>query len=117
MKKFKFCFDLDGTICYTKKDGEKYKDVMPLPGAIETIKTLKNQCHYIIILTARNMATYNNNLGKVIANQSKIVIDWLDKYGVPYDELHFGKPVADYYVDDKAVRLENWENFKKQFNI
>ena len=63
------------------------------------------------------MATYNNNIGKVIANQSKIVIDWLDKYGVPYDELHFGKPVADYYVDDKAVRLENWENFKKQFNI
>jgi len=37
----------------------------------------------------------------------------LDRNGIPYDELHFGKPVADFYVDDKAVKLEDWDTFNK----
>ena len=113
MKQYRFCFDLDGTLCYTKKKDEEYIDVKPIPGAIETLQQLKEQGHYIIIMTARNMLTYNNNLGKIIAHQAPIVIEWLNKHRIPYDELHFGKPLADFYVDDKAVKLENWETFRK----
>lgn len=111
MKQYKFCFDLDGTLCYIKKKDEHYRDVHPIPGAVETLQKLKQEGHYIIIMTARNMATYNNNVGQIIANQSPIVIEWLNKHNIPFDEIHFGKPLADFYVDDKAVRLTTWNEF------
>lgn len=117
MKTYKFCFDLDGTICEIKKEGQHYLDVNPLPGAVETLQRLKSEGHYIIIMTARNMLTYGNNVGKIIANQSLIVIEWLNKHCIPYDELHFGKPLADFYIDDKAVRLTNWEELNKQLGV
>ena len=117
MKNYRFCIDLDGTICKNKTEDQNYQDVEPIEGAVDTLKNLKSEGHYIIIYTARNMKTFNNNLGKIIANQSKIVIDWLAKYEIPYDELHFGKPVADYYIDDKAYRLESWEKFKKDTKV
>ena len=109
MKLYKFCFDLDGTICYTRKQGESYLEVKPIPGAVKTLQRLKKEGHYIIIMTARNMATHSNNLGKIIANQAPIVFEWLKKHEIPYDEIHFGKPLADFYIDDKAIRLEDWE--------
>ena len=59
------------------------------------------------------MVTHNSNMGKIIAHQSPIVIEWLNKHKIPYDELHFGKPVADYYVDDKAVRMTGWKTFNQ----
>ena len=34
------CIDVDGTICITKAEHESYADVVPMPGAIETIKKL-----------------------------------------------------------------------------
>ena len=33
----------------------------------------------------------------------KITFDTLDKYDIPYDEIYFGKPYADYYIDDLAI--------------
>ena len=113
-KIYKFCFDLDGTICHIKKEGQHYLDVEPLPGAVQPLQKLKSNGHYMIIMTARNMLTYNNNVGKIIANQSPVVIEWLNKHQIPYDELHFGKPLADFYIDDKAIRLTNWKDFNKQ---
>tara|TARA_B100001029_G_scaffold179889_1_gene192190 strand:+ start:12716 stop:13069 length:354 start_codon:yes stop_codon:yes gene_type:complete len=117
MKNYKICIDLDGTICENKSESIDYRDVKPIKDAVKSIQKLKSEGHYIIIFTARNMATYNNNIGKVIANQSKIVIDWLDEHNVPYDELHFGKPVADFYIDDKAYKFENWNQVIDDINI
>jgi len=105
---------MDGTICETKKEGQNYSDVLPLPGAIETLKKLKAEGHYIIIHSARNMAACNNNLGKIIANQAPIFIEWFKKYGVEYDELIFGKPLADIYIDDKGFKFENWNEIKNK---
>jgi len=53
---------------------------VPLDGAVERIKDLKLAGHYIIISTARNMATQESNLGKVLKNIGKITLDWLEKY-------------------------------------
>ena len=113
MRQFRYCFDLDGTICTNKEVGQTYEDVVPMEGAVETLKKLREDGHYIIIMTARNMQTHNNNLGKVIANQAPIVIDWLKKYDIPYDELLFGKPHADYFIDDKGVQYTNWDDLNK----
>ncbi len=102
------CLDLDGTICYNKQINQKYEDVLPIEGAVEKIRQWKKDGHEIIIYTARNMATCNNSLGKIIKNQSSIITDWLNYYGIPFDELWFGKPLADIYIDDKALKFENW---------
>ncbi len=100
--------DLDGTICPIKKEGQSYADLLPLDGAVEKLKTLRKSGHYIIIQTARNMATCDSNLGKVIKNVGLITLEWLKKYEVEYDEIFFGKPNAELYIDDRAFRFTDW---------
>ena len=38
----------------------------------------------------------------------KVTINQLKKWNVKYHRLLFGKPDADFYVDDKAVDIFNW---------
>ncbi len=59
------------------------------------------------------MATCNNNVAKVTARQAPIIIEWCKKYECPYDELLFGKPHVDFFIDDKAIEFTNWEDTKK----
>jgi len=101
----RIAIDLDGVICPVKTPEQSYAALEPLPGAVDRIRELRRTGHYIIILTARNMATCESNLGKVIRNVGKITLDWLDRYGVEYDEIYFGKPNAEIYIDDRAVRF------------
>lgn len=100
--------DLDGTICPIKGKGETYADLKPNDGAVERLHTLKKEGHYLIIQTARNMATCESNLGKVMKNVGKVTLDWLEKYNIPYDEIYFGKPNGELYIDDRAFRFGNW---------
>lgn len=101
--------DLDGVICELKKDpSESYADLTPVKGAKEKIKQLREKGHYIVISTARNMKTYDSNLGRIMKNVGKITLDWLDDNGIEYDEIYFGKPNADIYIDDRAIRFETW---------
>jgi capsule biosynthesis phosphatase len=109
----KLSIDFDGTICENKKPGEGYEDVKPKPGAIEALKELKAQGFDIVIHTARNMATCNNNVAKATARQAPIIYEWCKKYDCPYDELLFGKPHVDFIIDDKAIEFTNWKDTKK----
>lgn len=105
----KIVIDLDGTICPIRKENESYSDLIPLPYAVEKIRKLKADGHYIIIQTARNMGTQNSNIGRVMRNIGKITLEWLDKYDVVYDEIYFGKPNGDLYIDDRALRFKSWD--------
>lgn len=104
----RIAIDLDGTICPIKQTWQSYADLLPLPGAAERIRELRKTGHYIIIQTARNMATCESNLGKVMKNVGKLTLDWLDRHGIEYDEIYFGKPNAQVYIDDRAIRFESW---------
>jgi capsule biosynthesis phosphatase len=106
--------DLDGTICPIRKSNQTYADLLPLPNAVERINELKNEGHYIIISTARNMATCESNVGKVLKNVGKITLEWLDKYNIPYDEIFFGKQNADVYIDDRAHRFDGWDSINSK---
>ena len=92
------CFDLDGVLC-TNTWGE-YEEAEPIPWAIERVNALAEAGHRIVVFTARGTATG---------------IDWepltreqLERWGVAYDELSFGKPSADVYIDDRAVHSDAW---------
>jgi len=104
----RIAIDLDGTICAIKQPHGTYAELLPLPGAIECIRALRAKGHYVIILTARNMATCESNVGKVMKNVGKITLDWLELHGVEYDEIYFGKPNAEVYLDDRGIRFTDW---------
>jgi len=104
----RICIDLDGVVCRLRGPGQNYADLEPVPGAIEKLRQLKAAGHYLIISTARHMKTCDGNVGRVVARQGKVTLDWLERHGIEYDEIHFGKPHAQVYLDDNAVRFESW---------
>lgn len=106
----RICIDLDGVIAGFKTPGETYADVAPIPGAVEKLKSLRAAGHYIIIQTARHMKTCEGNVGLVAARVSRITLDWLDRNEIPFDEIYFGKPWAEIYIDDNGFRFENWDD-------
>jgi capsule biosynthesis phosphatase len=99
----RFCFDLDNTLVSSPILKNDYSTVEPISKNIEYLRFLKDLGHYIIIYTARRMKTYNGNIGCVIKDVSEITIQTLKKFDIPYDELYFGKPYADFYIDDLAI--------------
>jgi len=99
----KICFDLDNTLVTHPVISGDYTSVLPIQRNIDFLKFLKQLGHTIIIYTARRMRTHNGNVGAIVADVGKITIDTLDKFSIPYDELHFGKPYAQFYIDDLAV--------------
>lgn len=108
------CIDLDGTICENKLPTQSYHDVEPKPGVVKFIKKLNEAGHEIIIYTARGMATYNKDVDKIIEIHTLCIENWFKRLGIRYDEIYFGKPLADVYIDDRALAYT--ENTWRQFN-
>jgi capsule biosynthesis phosphatase len=80
-----------------------YTTVLPIQKNIDFLRYLKKFGNTIIIQTARRMKTCGSNIGKVNKDIGKITFDTLEKFDIPYDEIYFGKPYADYYIDDLAI--------------
>ena len=94
-----YCFDIDETICNSQE--LDYSKATPILERIQKINQLHSQGHTIKLYTARG---------------SKTGIDWseITKYqllnwGLSFHELHFGKPFADFYVDDKAINESDFD--------
>jgi capsule biosynthesis phosphatase len=103
-EKKRFCFDLDNTlVTYPEIPGD-YKTVKPITKNIKLVQYLHKQGHTIIIQTARKMKSALNNVGVATMMAHLQVYDTLDEFKIPYDELHFGKPQADFYIDDLSVK-------------
>lgn len=103
--------DLDGTLCEIKPPGKSYAELTPRAGMLEKLREYRANGWYVIICTARNMRTYDGNVGQIMANTAKVVFEWLDRHEVPYDEVHFGKPwpgANGFIVDDRAVRPDEF---------
>ncbi len=98
-------FDLDNTL--TIEGTGDYENVKPRLDIVEQLKSYKLQGFEIIISTARNMRTYECSVGKINANTLPVIIAWLQKHEIPYDEIHVAKPWCGndgFYIDDKAIR-------------
>lgn len=101
----KLIVDLDGTI--TQGNTSDYRNVLPKIGVIKKLREYKREGFSITISTARNMRTYEGNVGKINIYTLPIITEWLDKHLVPYDEILIGKPWCGnegFYIDDKAIR-------------
>ncbi len=105
--------DVDGTLCEKKTPDQSYEDVEPKLEVIELLRQYRSQGFYVIISTSRNMNTYDGNIGLITANTAKILMSWLDRHEVPYDELYVGKPwggAGGFCVDDKTIRPDEFLN-------
>ena len=101
----KIIIDLDDTLC-TTLNGD-YLNSKPKQDVINKLIEYKKAGFEIVIYTSRNMRTYKGNIGLINANTLPIILGWLKKNKVPYDEIIVGKPwpsFGGFYVDDKAIR-------------
>lgn len=95
-----YCFDIDGVLCDDMLGD--YENSIPNMDIINKVNKLYDEGHVIKIFTGRG---------------SKTGIDWrkftekqLKSWGVKYHELIFGKPVADVFIDDKAVNIKDFQD-------
>ncbi|APB80299.1 TPA: HAD-IIIC family phosphatase [Pasteurella multocida] len=103
--------DLDNTI--TKTENGDYRNAQPINSVLEKLREYKAQGFEIIICSSRNMRTYEGNVGKINIYTLPLIIDWLNRHNVPYDEIYVGKPWCGhhgFYVDDRAVRPDEFSS-------
>lgn len=108
---YSFVFDIDGTICPIKKKEERYEDLVPYENILEKIRYYKSNGAKIILFTSRNMNSYKGNLGLINKHTAKVLLEWLEKWEIPYDEIIYGKPWPGhkgFYVDDRTVRPDEF---------
>ena len=86
--------DIDGVVASIVEDGD-YSKSKPIRENIIQINKLKKAGLKIIFFTARGSVT-----GK---DWMQVTKDQFKEWGLLYDELKFGKPAADLYIDDKAA--------------
>lgn len=104
--------DLDDTIC--KSVAGDYCNATPVASVIEQIRNYRRDGFDIVINTSRNMRTFEGNVGKISAHTLPIIIDWLNRHEVPFDEIYVGKPWCGsegFYVDDRAIRPSEFAKY------
>jgi capsule biosynthesis phosphatase len=97
--------DLDGTITLSAHDG--YENAVPNLPLIARLREYRADGFEIVISTSRNVRTFCGNIGKINAHTLPIIITWLEKHQVPFDEIYVGKPwcgMEGFYVDDNSIR-------------
>lgn len=102
-----FVIDIDDTISITTN--RDFINAEPINEVIDKINYLYDKGVYIILFTARGMASQNNNPVKAELKYRVITETWLQSHGVKYHELLFGKRNADAYVDDKSMSIEEFK--------
>lgn len=98
----RFVFDIDGVIAQFRDDLD-YSQVEPNEKMIKIINKLYEAGNYIVLFTARGYVT-KRDWREVTTMQMK-------EWGLKYHELLFGKPNADFYVDDKALDINHLYSF------
>lgn len=108
--KKRIVMDIDGVLA--KKDKNSYEEKEVDEKILEKLREYSRKDFYIILYTARNMNTHEGRMGKINAETAPVLLDWLEKHSIPYDEIHYGKPWCGhegFYVDDKAIRPSEFE--------
>jgi trehalose-6-phosphatase len=95
--------DLDGVLATEERTFDRPL-AQPLPGAREALQQLRDAGHTIVVYTARGWAEY------------RYTKQWLDDNGFAYDGLHMGKPIADVWIDDRAIRHTGWDETLRQLS-
>ena len=93
----RYVVDIDDTLIFSRIDenGEYILGAYNY-GLINIINDLYEKGHEIILHTGRHW------------NHLSLTKEQLEKGNILYTTLIMGKPVGDYYIDDKAIKPENF---------
>jgi len=100
-----------------KDKNEKYEDIIPDAEMVAKMRDYKDAGATIVLNTSRNMRTYQGQIGLINANTAKVLLNWLDKWDIPYDEIIYGKPWPGhrgFYVDDRSVRPDEFLKYSEE---
>lgn len=105
-------FDLDDTICRTQN--RDYINSTEISAVVSKIHELRETLPgvRIVVHTSRGMASCEGNVNEAEAKNRPTVEKWLNDHGIEVDEVIFGKPLADLYVDDKAMTAADFGRAK-----
>jgi len=109
--------DIDGTLCGIRTPDQSYADLEPRHDVVQKLREYHSRGFRILLFTSRNMKTYNQNLGLINKHTAPIILEWLDRWNIPYDEILFGKPwprTRGFYIDDRAIRPEEFVNLSEE---
>ncbi len=104
--------DFDGTLCKFA-----FPDVGPIePNVKEALETLKKAGYTIKIHSCRTALYWGNSREREI--HINMIQDFLMQHKLPYDELitspTMDKPIADVYIDDRAIKYDNnWSEISR----
>jgi len=102
--------DLDETLT-RDTSSPHYADKAPKVPVVEKLREYRERGFEIVIFSARNMRTFEGNIGRINVHTLPVVLAWLDRHDIPYDEVIMGKPWCGhggFYVDDKAIRPDEF---------
>jgi capsule biosynthesis phosphatase len=99
--------DLDGTLC-SQEISENYHLAKVRKKMKKFLFLATRRGDYIVIYTARGMNSCNGNQAEAENRYRMITEQWLYKNDVCYDELIFGKPAGDIYIDDKGINVDDF---------
>jgi dTDP-glucose 4,6-dehydratase len=88
--------DIDGVIASLTPNND-YTLARPLSGTIAQINRIYEAGHRIVLSTARGAMTG--------LDWSEVTRKQLEQWGVKYHEIRFGKPAADFYIDDRMLSV------------
>ena len=91
-------FDIDGTICSQESD---YSQAKPIQEVIDKLNKKYDEGYKIVLFTARGTETG--------IDWSEVTAEQLERWGVKYHTLLFGKPAGLKYIDDKGISVYQWE--------
>jgi hypothetical protein len=92
-----YVIDIDGTITLDPKiNYKKYEKARPNLKVIEAINELFNRGHIIYLFSARH------------EEDREVTKKWLKQNKVKWNKLILGKPLGDYYVDDRSLIIEDF---------
>lgn len=102
----KMMIDVDNTICiHTNRD---YVNAAPIQPVIDKVNALYDRGVDICLYTSRGQNSCKGDLALIIERNEAVLVDWLKRHGVKYNELIFGKPLADFYVDDGGMSVKEF---------
>ena len=101
--------DIDGTLCGGPPEGD-YSRVKPIEAVCAALRKANDEGFYIVLFTARNMRTYKGSLGLINKYTAPVLLEWLQRHNIPYDEIYYGKPWGPevQYIDDKSLAIQDF---------
>ena len=100
------CVDVDDTICHTVN--RDYANTVPIEPMVARLREAHALGYHIVLHTARGQGRSNGAWQTVEDEVRGEVAGFCERFAIPFDAIVLGKPWARWYIDDKAIRPDEF---------